>query len=105
MNLKRNKHFRCQILAQKTLISKPGILIRGKNTKIKKKKSKIMTVVLYWLINIYREVVAHGSLVDERDVAVGDLSGLAALAALAARDVAQLLSVLLQVDEFKEKRN
>ena len=54
------------------------------------------------LISIYGEVVADGSLVDERDVAVGDLS--LALAALAAGDVAQLLSVLLQGCWGREKQ-
>ena len=45
----------------------------------------------------YRKVVAHGSLVDERDVAVGDLA--LALAPFAAGDVAKLLRVFLQSGE------
>ena len=47
-------------------------------------------------MHIYREVVAHGSLVDEGYVAVGDL---ALLVTLATGDVTQLFCVVLQVDE------
>ena len=50
----------------------------------------------YSTMHIYREVVAHGSLVDERYVAVGDLT---LLVTLATGDVTQLFCVVLEVDE------